>query len=38
MMFLTKTDGYQKIVWHKQKCDSNEHDCKGGSFYIKYVV
>jgi hypothetical protein len=38
MMFLTKMDGYRKIMWHKQECDSNGHDCQKGSLYMKYVA
>jgi len=30
MMFLTKINGYQKNVWHKQECDQNGRDYKEG--------
>jgi hypothetical protein len=29
MVFLTKTDDYQKNVWHEQEGDKHGHDYKG---------
>jgi len=34
MVFITKMDDYQKHLWHKQECDSNGHDYKGGLLYM----
>jgi hypothetical protein len=30
LVFLTKTNGYPKKVWHKEEYDSNGYDYKGG--------
>jgi hypothetical protein len=34
MVFLIKTNGYQKNMWHKQECDQYGCDYKGGLVYI----